>query len=63
MDDSDIEIILGICDRCNEYVPFLRLQEEPGRIYKCMTCKSKHTQYVNGKVTFNYFEQAILLKK
>ena len=43
MDDSDIEIILGICDRCNEYVPFLRLHEEPGRVYKCMTCKSKHT--------------------
>ncbi len=60
---EDTEIILGICDNCNDYVPFLRVTKDPGRVYRCMTCKTKHTQYVNGKITFNYLDQTYVIRK
>ena len=28
-----------------------------------MTCKAKHTQHVNGKVTFNYLDESYVLKE
>ena len=62
--DSPVEIILGICDRCSNYVPFIRLvSEEDERIYECMTCKTKHRQHVNGKVTFNYLEDSYIFRR
>ncbi len=60
---EDIELILGICDHCVEYVPFVRMKSQPGRVYKCLTCKTKHVQHINGKMTFNYFEQEYIIKK
>tara|TARA_R100000656_G_scaffold115640_1_gene88224 strand:+ start:368 stop:580 length:213 start_codon:yes stop_codon:yes gene_type:complete len=54
-----VEITLGICDHCRTYVPFIRLvTKDEKRIYQCMTCKSRHTQHINGKVVFNYLEDA-----
>ena len=61
--DDHLEIILGICDKCSEYVPFIRVKEDPGRVYKCLTCKTKHKQYVNGKVVFNFLEDPWIIKK
>ena len=32
--DSPVEIILGVCDKCNNYVPFMRLAtEDEERVY------------------------------
>ena len=63
-DKDPVEIILGVCDSCNAYVPFVRLiTKDEKRIYQCMTCKSKHTQHINGKVTFNYLEDAYTIKR
>ena len=62
--EDPVEIILGVCDHCNSYVPFIRLvTKEDQRVYQCMTCKSKHKQYVNGKVTFNYLEEGFSIKR
>jgi len=62
--DDPIEITLGVCDSCNSYVPFERLitKDEKG-VYQCMTCKTRHTQHVNGKVVFNYLEDAYTIKR
>ena len=58
-----VEITLGVCDICNSYVPFIRLVTKgEKRVYQCMTCRSKHTQHVNGKVTFNYLEESYTFK-
>ena len=63
-DKDPVEVTLGVCENCNNYVPFVRLiTKDEKRIYQCMTCKSKHTQHVNGKVTFNYIEDAIPIKR
>ena len=62
--DSPVEITLGVCDNCSSYVPFIRLvTEDDKRIYQCMTCKAKHTQHVNGKVTFNYLDESYVFKE
>ena len=62
--DDPVEIILGVCDHCSSYVPFIRLiTKNEKRIYQCMTCKAKHTQHVNGKVTFNYLEDGYTIKR
>jgi len=62
--EDPVEIILGVCDHCNSYVPFIRLvTKEDQRVYQCMTCKAKHKQYVNGKVTFNYLEEGFSIKR
>ena len=59
-----IEITLGVCDSCNSYVPFIRLvTKDEKRVYQCMTCKTRHTQHVNGKVVFNYLEDAYTIKR
>ena len=62
--DSPVEITLGVCDNCENYGPFVRLvTEEDERIYQCMSCKTKHQQHVNGKVTFNYLDEGFLFKR
>ena len=57
------EIILGVCEKCNNYVPFVRLPSESDKVYKCLTCKTKHKQHINGKVTFNYLADTFILKR
>ena len=62
--DSPVEITLGVCEKCEMYVPFIRLvSKEEERVYQCMTCKTKHKQHVNGKVTFNYLEDSYIFKR
>jgi hypothetical protein len=60
---SPVEITLGICESCDNYVPFLRLVTgNEDRVYQCLTCKTKHKQYVNGKVTFRYLDELYSIK-
>ncbi len=62
--ESPVEITLGVCDVCSNYVPFIRLvTDEDERVYECLTCKTKHKQYVNGKITFNYLEDSYIFKR
>jgi hypothetical protein len=62
--DDPLEITLGVCEGCNSYVPFVRLvTKEEKRVYQCMTCKTKHTQHINGKVVFNFLEDAYTIKR
>ena len=62
--DDPVEVTLGVCERCNSYVPFMRLiTNTSARVYQCMTCKAKHTQHINGKVTFNYVDEVYKLKR
>jgi protein-arginine kinase activator protein McsA len=60
-----VEITLGVCEQCSAYVPFIRLitGNETSRVYQCLTCKANHTQYMNGKVVFNYLEDAYTIKR
>ena len=61
--DDPVEIILGVGDNCALHGPCIRLvTEDEKRIYQCMTCKSRHIQHVNGKVTFNYLEEEYVIK-
>jgi predicted DCC family thiol-disulfide oxidoreductase YuxK len=63
-DKDPVEVTLGVCENCNNYVPFVRLiTKDEKRVYQCMTCKAKHTQHVNGKVVFNFLEDAYTLKR
>jgi hypothetical protein len=32
------------------------------RVYQCLTCKARHTQHVNGKITFKYLEELYSIK-
>ena len=62
--DDPVEITLGVCEHCNSYVPFMRLiTDTNSRIYQCMTCKSRHTQHINGRVVFTFLEDAFTLKR
>ena len=62
--DDPVEVTLGVCEHCNSYVPFMRLiTDTNSRVYQCMTCKSKHIQHINGKVVFNYLEDALSIKR
>ena len=62
--DDPVEITLGICEKCENYVTFIRLViPDDRRVYQCMTCKAKHTQHINGKVTFNYVDEIYKLKR
>ena len=57
-DDDPVEITLGICDQCDNYVPFIRLVTgNEDRVFQCLSCKSKHKQLVNGKITFKYLDE------
>ena len=58
-----VEITLGVCQGCELYVPFIRLiTKTDKRIYQCMSCKTRHTQHINGKVSFNYLEESYVIK-
>ena len=47
----------------DNYVPFIRLVTgKDDRVYQCLSCKSKHKQHVNGKVTFKYLEELYNIK-
>jgi len=62
-EDSPVEITLGICESCDNYVPFLRVVTGDERlVYKCLTCKKKHVQHVNGKITFKYLDELYTIK-
>ena len=62
-DDDPVEITLGICDRCDNYVPFIRLVTgNEDRVFQCLSCKSKHKQLVNGKITFKYLDELYNIK-
>jgi len=62
--DDPVEVTLGVCEHCNSYVPFMRLiTDTSARVYQCMTCKSKHTQHINGKVVFNYLEDSLNIRR
>ena len=62
-DDSPAEITLGICEYCDNYVPFLRVVTGDDRlVYKCLTCKAKHVQHINGKITFKYLDELYTIK-
>ena len=62
-DKDPIEITLGVCEGCGTYAPFVRLvTKDEKRVYQCMSCKVRHTQHVNGKITFNYLEEPYTIK-
>ena len=62
-DDDPVEITLGICDQCDNYVPFIRLVTgNEDRVFQCLSCKSKHKQLVNGKITFKYLDELYNIK-
>ena len=45
-DKDPVEITLGICEKCENYVPFIRLVvPEDKKVFQCMTCKTKHEQH------------------
>ena len=63
-DKDPVEITLGVCEGCNAYVPFIRLVTgDEKRLDQCLTCKARHTQHINGKVTFNYLEDGYTIKR
>ena len=63
-DKDPVEITLGVCEGCHMYVPFVRLiTKDEKRIYQCMTCQARHTQHINGKITFNYLEESYTIKE
>ena len=62
-DTDPVEITLGICESCDNYVPFLRVVTNDERlVYKCLTCKTRHIQHVNGKITFKYLDELYNVK-
>ena len=62
-DDDPVEITLGICDQCDNYVPFIRLVTgNEDRVFQCLSCKSKHKQLVNRKITFKYLDELYNVK-
>jgi hypothetical protein len=56
-EDSPAEITLGICDRCDNYVPFIRIPAKEKRLYQCLTCNHKFEQKINGKVIFKKLDE------
>ena len=56
------EITLGVCDGCNNYVPFVRLRDRKNsRTFKCLSCKHEYVQLVNGKIQFMHIEEGYKL--
>jgi len=56
-EDSPVEITLGVCDSCDNYVPFIRIPKKEKRIYECLTCHHRFEQKVNGKVVFKKLDE------
>ena len=62
--DDLAEITLGVCDGCNNYVPFIRLSEKKdSRVFKCLSCGHKYKQLVNGKIQFVHLDEIYKLAK
>ena len=62
-DDDPVEITLGICESCDNYVTFIRLVTgNADRVYQCLTCKANHKQHINGKITFKYLDDLYTIK-
>ena len=64
-DNEDMaEITLGVCDGCNNYVPFIRLSHrKDARVFKCLSCNHEYRQLVNGKVQFVHLDETFKLYK
>ena len=59
-----VEIVLGVCEKCENYVPFIRLVVPNNKkVFQCLTCKGKHEQHINGKITFEYIDEVYKLKR
>ena len=62
--DDLAEITLGVCDGCNNYVPFIRLSERnDARVFKCLSCNHEYKQLVNGKIQFVHLDEIYKLHK
>ena len=62
--DETAEITLGVCDGCNNYVPFIRLSNrKDARVFKCLSCGHKYKQLVNGKIQFVHLDEIYKLAK
>ena len=62
-DDDPVEITLGICESCDNYVPFISLVTgNADRVYQCLPCKANHKQHINGKITFKYLDDLYTIK-
>ena len=62
--DDLAEITLGVCDGCNNYVPFIRLSNrKDARVFKCLSCGHKYKQLVNGKIQFVYLDEIYKIAK
>tara|TARA_R110001592_G_scaffold337191_1_gene623264 strand:+ start:10 stop:228 length:219 start_codon:yes stop_codon:yes gene_type:complete len=55
--DSPAEITLGVCNHCNNYVPFIRIPDDTKRVYQCLSCKHRFQQLINGKVVFKHLDE------
>jgi RNA polymerase-binding transcription factor DksA len=64
LDNPTTEITLGVCDNCENYVPFIRLNErKDARVFKCLSCNHQYEQLVNGKVQFLHLDEIYKLAK
>jgi len=64
LDNPTTEITLGVCDNCENYVPFIRLNERKDpRVFKCLSCNHQYEQLVNGKVQFLHLDEIYKLAK
>ena len=62
--DDLAEITLGVCDGCNNYVPFIRLSDrKDSRVFKWLSCGHKYKQLVNGKIQFVHLDEIYKLSK
>ena len=58
------EITLGVCDGCDNYVPFIRLSEKKdSRVFKCLSCGHQYKQLVNGKIQFVHLDEIYKLHR
>jgi hypothetical protein len=62
--DDLAEITLGVCDGCNNYVPFIRLSEKrDSRVFKCLSCGHQYKQLINGKIQFMHLDEIYKIAK
>ena len=62
--DETAEITLGVCDGCNNYVPFIRLSDrKDARVFRCLSCNHEYKQLVNGKIQFLHLDEIYKIAK
>jgi len=62
--ETAAEITLGVCDGCDNYVPFIRLSDrKDARVFKCLSCNHQYKQLVNGKIQFVHLDEIYKLHK